>query len=113
MVIVIQLQALAVSFGESHPARDATQRQQAAMDERQNELKMQSNGSHGMINDPDGPKAIPQIGSDRVLGDPNAPHGCAIGFATQEHVQTKLAPLPREDRGKIVCSHAANVVQVE
>jgi hypothetical protein len=39
------------------------------MDEQQNELKMQSNGAHGMINNPDGPKAIPQIGSDRVLGN--------------------------------------------
>jgi hypothetical protein len=83
VVIVIQLKALAVSFGESHSARDATQGQQAVMDERQNELKMQSNGSHGMINDHDGPKAIPQIGADRVLRDQNAPHGCSIGFATQ------------------------------
>lgn len=74
---------------------------------------MQSNGSHGMINDHDGPKAIPQISSDRVLGDPNALHGGSIGFAPQEHVQTQLAPLPREDRGKIVCSHTAHVVQVE
>jgi hypothetical protein len=111
--MVIQLQALAVSFGESHPARDVTQGQPAAMDERPNELKMQSNGSHGMIKDHDGPKAMPQIGSNRIRGDQNAPHGCPSGVATQEHVQTKLEPLPREDRGKIVCSHAADVVQVD
>jgi hypothetical protein len=37
------LKALAVSFEESHPAR-GPYREQAVVDERQNELKMQSNG---------------------------------------------------------------------
>lgn len=70
---------------------------------------MKSRIWHGIIDDPLGADAIPQIGVDRILWGSDFPHVRSIGLDAESRLANLFGRLPQVDRDKLVSKNVARL----